>query len=230
MYKEAGRIWNSAKELFHYEKVEKTLKKEIPHAGIEKAFVVMAGASLLLGLIAIGALLETWHMVNYLTDLAAESAVASPPPVTMDEIVPFIMFMLLFNTPFFIIYAFIYEGVVYGIMRATGGRATFAQQFYLSSIATLSLVFVSALVLLTPLPCLNLLGAIALVVLSLYFTLYVNVKVYQTVHDVEFAHSFLVVVVLLVPKFWLMLVASNAAAAFFGLPPSIDLSGVENGI
>lgn len=226
MYKEARRIWNSAKDLFHYEKVEKTLKKEIPHAGVKKAFVVLVSSSLLLALVAIAVLLETWHMINYLSDLVAESAVAFPPPVTMDEIVPFIMFMVLFNMPFFIIYTFLYEGVVYGVMKATGGRATFAQQFYLSSIATLSLVFVSGLVLLTPVPCLNLLGTIALVVLSLYFILYVNVKVYQTVHDVEFAHSFLVVAVLLVPKLWLMLTASNAAAAFFGLPQSIDLSGV----
>jgi hypothetical protein len=230
MEKQAERIWGSARALFHHGRIEDTLRKELPNSDLRLALMVVLVSGILLSLLSIATNIERIYMINYAIDVASEAAVEAPPPMAFGDIAPYAIFQLLFNVPFFILFAFIYEGIVFALMKITGGEGAFAQQFYLSSLVTLAWGIASGLSLLLVFPCIDMLAALALTVLTLYFLLIVNVKAYGMVHRISFLHGLVVVVALLVPRFWVLITVPAIVAGLLGLPQPFGLSGVEYGI
>ena len=93
-----------------------------------------------------------------------------PSQIGWDEMLPFALFQLFFNVPFFVLFVFVYEKIVYGIMKLTGGIGTFPQQFHVSVLVALAMAIASSLGLITPLPCLDVIAAVGLLVLTIYFS------------------------------------------------------------
>jgi hypothetical protein len=228
MYREATRIWECAKALFKYDKIEETLKGEIANADLRRGIYVFVGAALLSAIIAIGISAEAMYLVAFEYNTLADMAGGGEAIVQWENLIPFGLFELLFLVPFGIVFSLVYEGVSYQLLRLSGGRGTFAQQYYLSAVVALAIAISSAIGLVAPLPCLQLVGLVALVGLTLYFLFYVSVKAYEVVHDVSFLHAFVIVVLLVVPRFLVMAVIANTVAGLFGLPELMpyQISGV----
>ena len=216
--KETQRLWQSATNLFHYRKIEKTMEDELPNADLRLAVMVIVAAGILSSMISILINLESIHLINFTYEVASEITAEPAPQISFDQLVPFALFQLLFNVPFIVLFTLVYEGIMFKILKALKGKATFMQQFYLSSIVMFAVALSSGVGLLLPLPCLQLLGIVAMIVLTVYFSLYVSARAYQVAHRIPFVHSFIVVALLLLPRFILMSVVVNAAAVFFGLP------------
>ncbi|MBD3209875.1 hypothetical protein GF318_00665 [Candidatus Micrarchaeota archaeon] len=226
MRKRATEIWNSIKNLFHYQQIEDTMKKELPYSNLQLALVVAGVSVLVSSLVYIVMMVETLHMVNYLSDLAAQEIVNSPPVLTMENITSFALFQLFFNAPLFLAVFLIFEALAFGAFKISGGKGTFEQQIYLSSLVLFAMNISTVLGLALPLPCLNLLSVPALLILTLYFILFVNVKAYGLVHDVSFLHGLTVLILLGIPRLWVLVVVPEMAAGLFGLPNGIDFGGV----
>jgi hypothetical protein len=220
------RVWDSTIKLFKHEKVEEVLKGELPRADLRLASTLVLVSSFLMAALSFVILLEQKHILEFAFDTASDQGIEVPALIGQDQVLLFAMFQLLFNVPFFVVFIFAYEGITFSIMKATGGKGSFTSQFYLSSLVMLAMALTSGLGLLTPLPCMEIIGMVALTVLTLYLILFVQVKAYQIVHEVSFLHSLSVVALLVVPRFWALFTVTNAAAAFFGLPQALDLGGV----
>ncbi|MBU0532216.1 hypothetical protein KKB44_01855 [Candidatus Micrarchaeota archaeon] len=218
MYKDAQRLWERIISLFDYSKVETVLKEELPKAEMKTALSLILIAAVFGSLISVLTLLETMQLVNFSYDMASDLTVTQQPQITISELVPFILFQFLFNAPFFVVFGLVYEAISYGIIKTTGGRGTFTQQYHLSAIVMSALMLTSTLSFLLPLPCLQIFAFLGLLLLTLYFIFFVSVKAYGIVHDISFLHALTIVVILTVPRFVLLVTLTNEAAMLFGLP------------
>ena len=227
---EVQKTYQNAKNLFYFSRIEKTMKEEMKKADIKSALIIIIVSGLLTLLISLGILIEQFYFVNYASDVASEVLSEYFALISWEEIIPYGMFELVFKFPFMVLFFFIYEGIVYYIMKLTGGKGTLEQQLHLSALVALSMAMMSCIGFLLPLPCMNVMAVIALIILTPYFLLYVNVKVYEIVHGVSFLHSLTVVILLLIPRYWIMFVVTGTFASFLGLPQQIDLSGVVYGV
>lgn len=220
------RVWESTMRLFKHGQVEDTFKAELPKAQMRLALMVVLSSSILMAALAIFILLEQINLLDYAYDAAGGREIEVPQLVGEGQVHIFALFQLLFNVPFFVLFTFVYEGLAYGIFRASGGEGRFEGQLYLSSLVVLAMALTSGLGLLMPLPCIDILAFLALTVLTLYLTLFVQVKAYQVVHGISFLHGLTVVALLLVPRYLALFALTNAASALFGLPQPLDLGGV----
>jgi hypothetical protein len=208
-------------KLFKHDKVEDTFRDELPNADIRAGAMIVVASGLLMAMLAILILLERMHLLDFAFDVAAEPGMEVPLLIGKEQVLPFALFQLLFNAPVFILLTLVYEGLTFGIFRASGGEGSFGGHFYLSSLALLAMAISAGLGLLSPLPCFDILAGLALMILTVYLTLFVQVKAYQVAHGISFFHSLVVVALLAVPRFLVMTFITNAVSPLFGLPPSI---------
>lgn len=218
MENEIRKIWENAKKLFYYSKIEDTVEEEITKADIKIGLVVFFISAAFVSVISLVASIESFYLIEHSYESLKENNIEEIEVLSMDNVISLSLFYFLFCVPFFMLLSLVYEGLVYGAMKITGGKGTFAQQYYLSSIVALALATSTILILLVPLPCLNAMALFALLILSLYFTLFVNIKVYEIVHDITFLHSFVIVVILLIPRLLVTMLVINAVSMFFELP------------
>lgn len=228
MYRETVRIWDSAKNLFHPKRVEAALKQEMKNAEVRLGVLVFLAAALLTAILTVAIMAESLYAAAYEYNIVSDMIGAAEVDVDWGALVPFTLFQFLFIMPFGLAFSLVYEGIVYKLMRVSGGKGTFSQQYYLSSLVALSLAMSIALGLLGPVPCLRLFVALAIIVLALYFTFFVNVKAYRIVHDISFLHAFVIVVLLAVPRILVVMYVVDAAAGLFSMPEFLvyDMSGV----
>ena len=226
MHREAGRIWQSVKDLFYYNRVGPALAKELPNAGLRLGVYVFLAAGLVSAILTIAITAFSMHMAAFEYSMISEVSDIGEAEVQWGGLLPVALFQFLFLVPFGLVFSLVYEGVVYKAMRLSGGKGTFAQQYYLSSLVALSMAISSVLGLFGPVPCLRLPAALALLLLVLYFVFFVNVRAYQVVHDVSFLHPFAIVLLLAIPRLLVVMFIVNAAAPFFSLPEFISYSGV----
>ena len=218
MHREAGRILKCAKSLFHYNKAQHTLKQELPNANIRLALTVFLAAALISAILAVAIAAASMYMTAFEYGTLSEASNIDEPEIQWKDLVPVALFQFLFLVPFSLVFGLAYEGIAYHAIRITGGKGTFTQQYYLSSLVALSLTLSLVLGFLTPVPCLQILAVLALMVLALYFTFFVNAKAYQVVHDISYPHAFAIVLLLIIPGLLVILFAISVASAFFGLP------------
>jgi hypothetical protein len=224
---ELERIWESAKSLFFPKKVEETLKAELPKANLRNAIIIFAAAALLTSAFSVLSTIEAALFGTYAYNTMAEVVDIGQADFDIGPLVPFILFQFFFLAPFSLAYGIFFEGLTYKILKLIKGKADFRQHLYLSSLVTLSLAIASALSLLAPLPCLiQVVGALGLIILTLYFMTYVSAKAYEAAHRISLLPILAVVFVLLVPRLLLMLFILQWAPGIFGIPESYEISGV----
>jgi hypothetical protein len=222
-------VWESAKLLFNYKKVEGVFKKELPNADFRTGLTILIVSALLAAGIALGSTLETAYFGAYTYNIVSEIIDVGHAEILLENYIPIALFLLLFMAPFIVIFGIAYEWIAYQIFRIIGGKGTFKQQFYLSSFVSLPIAASTLISFLVPLPFLTLIAMLAMILVSLYFLLYVNPKAYQLVHNIRFVHAFLVVAALFIPRFLVFTFMLSEAGSFFGLPETLpyEITGVE---
>lgn len=214
------RIWKSSKQ---YKNIDDVLKPLLPLADMNLALVLLILSGVILTFFAFLTTYESAQLANFASDTFTQVTGMAQTKLTLDSIMPIAVFQFALYIPFNLILILGYEALAYWIFKITGGKGTFTQQLYMSSVVTLSLSLASVLSLLTPIACLQIVGAIALVILTLYISLYVNPKAYSIVHNISFNHSLAVALVLDIIKIFALALAMNTIAMAVGLPAPITI-------
>lgn len=217
MCKEAGRIWASAKRLFYPLGVEKALKQELPRTDLRLGIYVFLAAALVSAILTTAVASWSIYMAAFEYKVLAEVSDIGKTEIWWGDLAPVALFQFLFMVPFSLVFSLVYEGIIYKIMRLTGGKGGFTKQYYLSSLVAFSLAMSLALGFLLPVPCFWLLAVLGILLLTLYFTFYVNVKAYQLVHGVSYLHALVIVLLLVIPKLLAIMFVANKIAILFGL-------------
>lgn len=211
-------IWESVKSLFNLGKVGTTLDKEMAKADFRLGVYIFLSAAILSAIISVAITGASMYFAAFEYNTLAEAAGYQEAVVDWSGLVPWALYQFVFLVPAGMAFSLIYEGFSYKVMRLTGGRGTFEKQYYLASLVTFGTVMASALGLFSVVPCMQLIAFLGVVVLSLYFILYVGVKAYEVVHEVNFMHAFIVVLLLGIFRLVILAAAVNATAPIFGLP------------
>jgi len=136
------------------------------------------------------------------------------------------MLQILIAFPFGVIFQLGYERAIYQIFKIIGGKATFAQHYYVSAIMAMSFAILSFLGLVAPLPCIGITAVVAIIILSAYFILYVNAKAYEIAHKIPFIHALVVILIFLIPRLLIVGFVMTAAGNALGVPGYYEISGV----
>ncbi len=219
--------WDYSKDLFDYRKITSTIGQAIDYGTIKKAAWMIFFAAIITVIIAFATTLLSVHLVNFASDTLSEASGVPQPTLTFDKVLPVLLFQIVLYIPISIAIALIYEGVFFVLAKITGGKGAFEKQIYMSSVIGLSIAMTSGLSLFAPLPCLQVIAAASLIVLTFYFMFFVSAKAYAQVHQIGGWHSFIMVLVLSIIRLAVLLLITNWLAVTFGLPPVID-PGVAN--
>ncbi len=221
-----SRVWGSSKSLFSYGRIGETFKAELPHSDFRLGLAVFAVAAILTAVLASVSKVEEAHFGVFTYNTVAEIADIGQAVLDTGLLLQFALFQFLFIAPFSMVFSLVYERIAYQIFRLIGGKATFAQQYYLASIIGLAMAISTALGLLVPLPCLGPLAGLAFILITLYFVIFVSSKAYEIAHQLPFVHTLIIVLVLLLPRAIVMSFILIEATALFGLPEYYNISGV----
>ncbi|MDD5171436.1 MAG: hypothetical protein PHF60_00170 [Candidatus ainarchaeum sp.] len=210
-----ARSWESAKNLFYHDKVASTLDGALKRADARHTAYIFALAALMTFIISVIATLESLEITKYTVDILEEIS-GTTLQTDFGNLGALIVFQYT-TVPITLVFIAIHELLVYRIARLTGGKGTFGQQFYLSSLVSLAMAFLSALYLFMALPCIGILALLGLVIGSAYLVLYVSPKAYARVHGISYVHAFAINIVLLILRMAALYFISNAMAGLLGI-------------
>ena len=220
-----ARSWESAKNLFHHDRIASTLDGALKHADARHTAYIFVLAASITFIMSVIATLESLEMAKYTVDMIAEASEIAAPAIDFSNLEAIFVFQYMTYIPVTLIFIAIHELLVYWIAKFTGGKGKFGQQFYLSSLVSLAVAFLSALYLITPLnPCLGIVTMAGVFIGSVYLVLYVNCKAYARVHDISYTHALAINIVLLAPRMVAMYFISEAITGLLGLGPITGLS------
>jgi hypothetical protein len=210
------RSWCSAKDLFYHDKIASTLDGALKHADARHTAYIFALAAFVTFIISVIATFESIEMTKYTADILAEVG-GTAVPMDFSGLGAMIVFQYMTYVPVTLIFIALHELLVYWMAKSTGGKGTFGQQFYLSSLVSLAMAFLSALYLFMPLPCLGILALLGIIVGSAYLVLYVNCKAYARVHGISYVHALAISIVLLALRMAASYFLNDAMANTLGI-------------
>ena len=229
------KSWAGAKDVFFplrltkrsqdIKRIEEVLQPLMPLAELRLALGLVLLSGVLLFLIALSTTLVSLQLANFASDALTQVTGVAQQGLTLANLAPVAAFQFVLYVPLNLAITLIYEGLAFGIIRLTGGKGTFAQQLYLSSVAGLSMSFASVLSLFAPLPCIQVVAGIALVLLTLYILLFVIPKAYTLVHGIGFNHAFAITIILTILKLVALALITNVLAVAMGFPAPISYPG-----
>lgn len=215
-----------AKDLFYPDRVKKGLERLVPAS--ERGLAI--GIFLLSGLIVFAmsflTSLESIYLANYASELISEVKGIPMPSLELSSLLPVVAYQFIIYVVLALALALIFEGISFGLFRISGGRGKFREQLFLASIISLAFSFTTALSLLMPIPLLNVVSSLAIIVATGYLVFYVTTKAYTIVHDVSFMHALVVLVISGLPRIAVTIFAMQALAAALGLASPTDIQGV----
>ena len=218
------KSWNSAKSLFA-PKLDDALKEALILANLKLALKIFVFAALIATFISVLTLLESMYLTNFTTDTLAQVTGTIIPKITIAEFWPVAMLQIIINLPLALAVSFFCECVAYSIAKATGGTGTFARQFHLAAIISLSLTMVGLLVLLMPVPCIQILAWVAMIIGMIYLWVYVTGKSYSLVHGISFPHALVIAIVIVIIRSIVTILMMNFIAGLMNLPPIVNFGG-----
>jgi len=221
------KAWQDAKGLFDYRQADTTLAGALPGARFYGALAIIAAAGIIACAITMATNLEAAYLANFMIDTLREAGMGTVEHITAAGLAPMMAANFLLIVPFGIAYEIAVAAASFSILRLMGGKGTLAAHFQLYSLVFLAQSMVTVLALAIPLPCLNMLAMVAMVVITIYLCVYVRAKAYVAVHQVPFAYALALAGVLLIGNTVVITCVTNALAAFFGLPQiPINILGV----
>ncbi|VVC04109.1 Uncharacterised protein [Candidatus Bilamarchaeum dharawalense] len=215
--------WNSAKELFNPKTIDKTLTEIVGLANLRLAVTIFIIAAFLSTLLSILALIESAQLVNFTSETITEALGVEGQKVGFAETAPLALFQLITGLPLALIVNMVGEWIGYRLAKISGGKGTFEKQFYLASVITLSLAMVNVLALLTPIPCVQVIAWMGIVIGMIYLGAYVMCKAYSMVHEISFVHSLAIVLMVSIMRAAVIIFVMNLISAWLNLPAYFEL-------
>ncbi len=235
LIEDARTTWAGAKDVFYLlrmgkraegiKSIDDALKPLLPLADLRLAISVIIISGILTAFLALVTTYESMQLANFAADALTQVTGIGQESLTWSNLLPIALFQFLLYVPINLVVTLAYEGLAFGILKVTGGKGTFPQHLYMASVVGLSMAFASVLSLFAPLPCLQIVAGIALIIVTLYLLLYVEPKAYMMVHDVSFWHAVAVTVILTIPKLIALAFITNALAMLMGFPAPINYPG-----
>ncbi len=232
---DARATWAGSKDVFYLlrmgkraegiKSIDDVLRPLLPLADLRLAIVIIVISGVLTAFLALVTTYESMQLANFAADALTQVTGIGQESLSWANLVPIAVFQLLLYVPINLAVTLAYEGLAFGILKVTGGKGTFPQHLYMASVVGLSMAFASALSLFAPLPCLQIVAGIALVIVTLYLLLYVEPKAYMLVHEVSFWHALAVTIILTIPKLVALAFITNALALLMGFPAPINYPG-----
>lgn len=210
--------WTRAKGLFDYKNTEQALREALPHPDFYIALCVFAFAGLLTFAITALMMLEFSYLANFMAETLADATGNAQPAVTLADALPAIGVNFVLAVPFGVLFTIAIAATAFSILRLTGGKGTLAAHMYTSGVVELAFAMSTVVAFFAPLPCLQIVAGIAIIVLELYLLVYVLAKAYVAVHGVGFGHALVVALVLFIGRLLVMALIANAVSALAGLP------------
>jgi hypothetical protein len=216
----------SAKSLYDPGRLSETLKGMAESADYKPAYAMLILSGLVTFLLALLTSLESVYLVNYSSDLVSEISGIPQPRLALDSLIPVVIFQILLYLPFSIAVTLVHEALSFGIMKVTGGSGKFRTQLSMASIIALSISFSGVLSFFIPLPCLQIVAGLAILIITLYLMFYVSAKAYSMIHGISMLHALVVLILLAIPRLAVLALMTNWLAVLMGLPTPINLPGV----
>lgn len=220
-----AKTWGAAKAVFYPKKVSETLEGVFPEADARLAWSVFILAAIITAAIALCTTYESVQLANFNSDTIASVTGTAIPHVSNVEIYQLVILEMILTLPLALVFVPVYEYSAYLLMKASGGKGTFKQQLYMSSIVALAIAFVNLLNFIAPLPCFPLIVAIAEIILLAYLVLYVSAKIYSRVHNIGYVHALIIVAVLTLIKLAITFLILNYIAGYLGVPSLLNNLG-----
>ena len=193
-------LWDSSTRLFNPKKVEETFKAEIPKASIRRAWIVLAVAVILSVVISIINMVEAAHFSIFTYETLAEVADLDGIQIDWSPFWLFVVSRIVILIPSMLAIMYVSERLNYEVLKRTGGKGVFKEQFYLVSLIAFALMISSSLLFIAPVPCIGAPVIILFGLISLYFGIFVTGKAYQAVHGIGLWHAIIVVIVMNIPR------------------------------
>ena len=220
MYDTLIRNFKIAANLFDPKKVEEIFKENMKNASTKTGLILFFMSGIITLIFGLLSSLEVSYILNYYQEIASQ-AIEGAAALSIESAVFLAIVDLFIWIPFFVIFIFIYEKIIYHVFKAIGGKGSFEQQYYASSLVSLALGFTTTLSLVVPIPCFNLIALVAMLALTVYFSLFVNVKAYEIVHGIPFLHCFIVSLLFIIPKTIVLTLAPEMIISFLGIGPEV---------
>jgi hypothetical protein len=215
--------WESAKKLFAFREVDDGITAAIPEADIGLAIQVLALAGIITFIMSLASIASSAYIINAQSDaLTIATGVVQPKLAFNDFIAPAILVFIMY-LPVGMLVTFALEWLAYQALHALGGKATLAQHIYLASIITLSMSFASGMLIFAPVPCLQILGAMALLAADIYLAIFVESKAYSIAHKIGILPAAVAAFIVSLAKLAAFYLIINAVSAVLGLPPQMSL-------
>lgn len=186
-------IWAGVQALFNYKNIDATLKELLPGAGLRSAILLFVLGLLLSAFLGLAVSIEVEYFKAFTYDTLADAGMVTEQAFNMAGVWSLAAFLLLFGVPFGMLLGVLQEGAAYYLIRLSGGKGSFVQQYYLTAVIGMSLAASNAVLFLVPVPCAGFLAAVLWIALALYFAFYVRCKAYELVHDISLLHAFVIV-------------------------------------
>lgn len=195
-----NKLWDSSTKLFSINKIEKTFESELPRAKIKMAWMILGTAVILSVIISIINMIETAHFSIFSYETLSEVADIEEIKVDWSPLWPYVISRIMILVPATLIITYVFELINYNVLKRTGGKGKFAEQFYLFSLISFAMMISSGLLFIAPVPCLGMPVVLLFILLSLYFGIYVTSKAYQIVHRINLFHALAVIIIFGIPK------------------------------
>jgi hypothetical protein len=217
-----GRAWDSAARLFDSRNAEKTFADAMQDADMRLALSVFALSSLITFIMAIATLASSAYVtsiqVETLQQATGIAQAAGSQGFMASVALASALLAFIICLPLGLPVLLGSEYAAFAVLRAIKGKATFAQQLYLSSLVALATSFAFGLGIFMPVPCLQTIVLLCFIVPAIYLATFACGKAYSAAHRISFAPAFVVALVLALARLAIFIFLMNALAAIVGLP------------
>jgi hypothetical protein len=211
--------WESAKGLFRHDAVRKCLSDALPDAERSLAVNTFILAGIITFIISCASIIGSIMVANTFSDTVQSVVGTIQPKVGLEQAIAPALLSFIIYIPVGVMMAVSMEFIMFHILRALGGKASFAQQLYLAGIVALATSFVSVIYIFFPIPCMQIIGAAALILLTLYLSIFCGGLAYSTAHKLHPGIGFAAAIASAIIKTVVVYFIINAVATLLGLPP-----------
>lgn len=230
--------WKLMLDLFDFKNLEQTIREEVPK-GRGRYGIPNFGAGILLFLFSLFMLSVLAILYSgFMYDALSESyfVVTQKPELTYGFFISSAIYFGLLLFPYLFFGSFIYQALIYAIVRMMGGKGDFKKQYFITSYVALTLGvgtigFIIASILGFFLPCLNLFFLLVYFVASIYLVFFAQARMLMILHRSSYIICATAILITSIGSV-LAFIGVNYLIGHFGLLPdftaTFTIEGIEN--
>jgi hypothetical protein len=188
-----GNGWKASKDLFDPRKAGPVFKEKSGSSDFRAGFLIFLCSAILCALIIFTGVMTQAYLQAYTYQEVRQKGGFDVNSTVMSQLNPALMAMILF-IPLSLLFTLVLEGLVFALAKISGGKGSFSNQFYLSSLVGLARAAMTMILLLGAVYCAGAIVAVIYLILLAYFLIYVTPKAYATAHSINFFHALIITI------------------------------------